>query len=470
MRNNYFDFNNWSRESMEPQRWEPGERPGPYGEIPGEARALREEVGRRPQGRQSRPARRERRRGARPGERADGSTGFFFLLAMILISVCVALYFQGGLPALPAQGSWDWEEWDGWRRYDYIEGYEELDWVEELKDTTIPRAPVGGEASLLLTPAGETALTPQEIYRQVGPSVVGIRTFAGQDIYMGTGIILTSDGYIITNAHVIAGGRRADVVFSDNTKAEALLVGYDQGTDLAVLKIDRTELPAATFGDSSQLQVGDPAYAIGNPLGEELYGTMTDGMISAIDRAVDMDGQSMTLLQTTAALNSGNSGGALINAAGQVVGVTNMKMMSEWETIEGLGFAVPSALTKEVVDQIIATGSYVGQPALGIKVKDHFDGSGEPDGAEVSSVKEASGAYGLLYTGDIIISANGEPVTSTKDLLRIREGLGAGEELHLVVWAGTLPGGEERRLLEISFPLGYSNAINDSEDSVQRRD
>ncbi|MCI9264514.1 MAG: serine protease [Oscillospiraceae bacterium] len=467
MRNNYFDFNNWSRESMEPRKWEPGEKPGPYGEVPGEEKNPVGQEPRRPGPGRKAPAEKKRRR--QGTEKTDGAAGFFFLLAMVLISVCVGLYFQGGLPSLPLQDSW-WREdgWRGWDRYDYGI-YEEIDWTEELKDTSIERAETGGELTLTLTPSEGAVLSPQEIYQQVGPSVVGVRTFAGEETYLGTGIILSSDGYIITNAHVIAGGKRADVVFSDNSKAKARLVGYDQGTDLAVLKIDRTDLPAATFGDSALLQVGEAAYAIGNPLGEELWGTMTDGIISAIDRSVDMDGQSMTLLQTTAALNSGNSGGALINAAGQVVGVTNMKMMSEWETIEGLGFAVPSALTKEVVDQIIATGSYLGRPALGIRVQDHFDANGEPDGAMVVNVKKGSGAEGRLFSGDIILRAGDRPVTCTQDLLEAREGLGAGEELGLQVWDGTLTGDGEKRILEISLPLVYSNSILDSEDSYEKR-
>ena len=247
---------------------------------------------------------------------------------------------------------------------------------------------------------------------------------------------MTADGYIITNAHVIAGAQKASVVFSDNSRAEALLVGYDGETDLAVLKVGRTDLTPAVFGDSAQLRVGDPAYAIGNPLGEELRGTMTNGIISAIDRTVDMDGQSMTLLQTNAALNSGNSGGALINAAGQVVGITNMKMMSDWETIEGLGFAVPTSLAKVVVDQIISLGYYTGRPTLGIRVQDHFDANGLPDGAEVVSVKKASDGSGRLFAGDVIIRAQGVPVTCTDDLLRIKDWLIVGEELHLQVWTG----------------------------------
>lgn len=281
-------------------------------------------------------------------------------------------------------------------------------------------------------------------------------------MYLGTGVVMSSDGYIITNAHVISGAEKASVVFSDGSRANALLVGYDGETDLAVLKVDKQGLTPAVFGDSSQLQVGDPAYAIGNPLGEELRGTMTDGIISAIDRTVDMDGQSMTLLQTTAALNSGNSGGALINAAGQVVGITNMKMMSDWETIEGLGFAVPTAQAKVVVDQIISLGYYTGRPTLGITVQDHFDADGNPDGAEVVNVKKLSDGCGKLFAGDVIVAAQDIPVTCTDDLLRIKDWLMVGEDLRLQVWTG-------EEVVEVPVRLMRSSDLADSPKLYTKR-
>ena len=284
-------------------------------------------------------------------------------------------------------------------------------------------------------------------------------------MYLGTGVIMTEDGYIVTNAHVIAGAQKASVVFANNSRSEALLVGYDGETDLAVLKVDRQGLTPAVFGDSAQLRVGDPAYAIGNPLGEELRGTMTSGIISAIDRTVDMDGQSMTLIQTNAALNSGNSGGALINAAGQVVGITNMKMMSDWETIEGLGFAVPTTMAKLVVDQIIAEGSYAGRPIMGITVTDHFDFNEDPDGAEIVSVKEGTDASGKLYAGDVIVQANGETVRCVDDLLRVKDRMAVGEELSLQVWTG----GANGRMLEITITLQRSLDHAEGENSYTQR-
>lgn len=355
---------------------------------------------------------------------------------------------------------WFWDQPRSWNRYyEYIE---DPNWLEELENTTIPRAPVGDGTTLDLAPGGEESLTAREIYDRVCPAVVGIRAMLDEGMYLGTGVVMSEDGYIVTNAHVISGTQRVDVIFFNNRKAEAFLVGYDGETDLAVLKVERQGLAAASFGDSAQLRVGDPAYAIGNPLGEELRGTMTDGIISAIDRTVDMDGQSMTLIQTSAALNSGNSGGALVNAAGQVVGITNMKMMSQGETIEGLGFAVPSALAKEVVDQIIATGSYTGRPGLGVRVTDHFDAQGEPDGAEIVSVKKTSNGSGRIFAGDVIVAAQGEPVTCSDDLLRIKEGYRVGDSLTLQVWTGT-------ELRELSVKLLRSSDLAQAPDLYTRR-
>ena len=179
-----------------------------------------------------------------------------------------------------------------------------------------------------------------------------------------TGIIMTSDGYIITNAHVISGGKSCWVALDTGVTYEVNLVGFDEEEDLAVLKADpQNPLPAAEFGNSDLVQVGDTAYAIGNPLGVELRGTMTNGIISAVNRAVEVDGKTMTLLQTSAALNNGNSGGPLINEYGQVIGINTLKMSttdSTEATVEGLGFALPISSVSFVVNDLIANGHYRG--------------------------------------------------------------------------------------------------------------
>lgn len=367
-----------------------------------------------------------------PRRRGRGARRFALLLALILVLTGTGILVNG-LPTFQGPEDWIGDIWGG------VEpGYyeDEEDWVAGLEDTTMPLAAIGDGTEMELCAPGEEELDPRMIYVRVAPSVVGIRVFTDTGMASATGIVMTSNGYIITNAHVISGAERASVVLSDDgDRADALLVGYDASTDLAVLKVEAEGLIPAVFGDSSLLHVGEPAYAIGNPLGEELRGTMTDGIISAIDRSVDASNGEMTLLQTTAAINPGSSGGALVNVSGQVVGITNMKMMSNWETIEGLGFAIPTSLAKEVVDQIIATGSYVGAPSIGVTVVTQPATAESPAGACVKVVEEGSDAYTKgIRPGDLITAANGATVGTVQDLLEAKEGLKVGDTLTLTVW------------------------------------
>lgn len=311
-------------------------------------------------------------------------------------------------------------------------GYEQGDDTWRPKgQTTIAPAGVGGSVRLELQAKGEQVLSVQEIYEHVGPSIVYIqaRDDAG-GISSGSGVVMSADGYILTNAHVIAGASSARVVFQDNTALEAGLVGYQTDYDLAVLKVEGQNLAAARFGSSADLQVGDEVVAIGNPLGNTLRGTMTQGIVSAIDRSVNVDGTTMSLIQTTAALNPGNSGGALINDRGQVVGITTMKMMSRYETIEGLGFAIPTRVAKGLVDQIIAAGE-AKVPALGITVV--FDLT-EYGGLKVREVLENSDAWAKgLRAGDVITAVNGIPMTDDSVLVSTKEELSVGDSMTLTV-------------------------------------
>ena len=308
-------------------------------------------------------------------------------------------------------------------------------------ETTIPRAQVGEEVEVELLGVPETgALTFQEIYEKVLPSIVGIRAYGPDGGATGTGVVLSEEGYIITNFHVIEGAESAEVVLLQGERVlDALLVGGDAANDLAVLKVEGKGFYPAEFGDSSLLRVGDVALAIGNPLGEELAGTMTDGIISAINRDVNVDGYTMSLLQTTAALNSGNSGGALINDHGQVVGITNLKMEGYDSTVEGLGFAIPTTTVKEVVDALIAYGQVENRPTIGItgytvtaEMAAGFDG---PQGVAVQTVREGSDAQmqGIL-PGDIIVEANGETITTMEQLQALKDSLSVGDVLSLRIW------------------------------------
>ena len=305
--------------------------------------------------------------------------------------------------------------------------------------TDLERAPTGTGVTLSIAALPEEGLTYQEIYDRNIAAIVSIRAYQNGGGSTGTGVIMTADGYIITNYHVIQGSYEVEVLLSDDSVHQALLVGGDQTNDLAVLKIDATELTPAEFGDSDLLQVGDLALAIGNPLGEELRGTMTDGIISAISRDVNVDGNTMTLIQTTAALNSGNSGGALLNDRGQVVGITNMKMTSYSGSVEGLGFAIPTNTVKAIVDDLIAYGHVPGYPTLGI-LGSSMDAqralaNGLVEGVYVQSVTAGSDAEKQgMRAGDVITECNGQTVTSVEDINAIKEGFQAGDVLTFRVY------------------------------------
>lgn len=416
------------------QAWVPTPPAQPYGELPGEEDSfyLRRDFSPTPAevGRKKPSARRKKRKKQRTN-RGRGR-GIALLLAFLLFfGGCGALYvyLQGGEWTLKNPFSDQKDPPAG-----QTEG--EDNWVATLPDTTAPRAPTGDGTTLTLAPTEGEALTAQEIYRRINPSVVAVTAALKDKTSLGTGVILSGDGYIVTNAHVISGGELLTVTLSDDSSHLALLVGYDAGTDLAVLKIAGENLPAAAFGDSAALQVGDAAYAIGNPLGDKLRGTMTNGIISAIDRPIDIEGQSVELIQTTAALNPGNSGGALINDRGQVVGITNMKMISTFGTVEGLGFAIPTALAKEVVDQLIEKGSYDGAPMLGVTVRNVGTLDGEcPPGAYVKSVEPGSDAQKQgVQPGDVIVRANGQAVRNMDQLQQAKAGLSVGDSLELELW------------------------------------
>lgn len=311
----------------------------------------------------------------------------------------------------------------------------------QKKETTIRRYPTGGPYRLSLVPVGNLpALSPSEIYEQVTASTITVLGHQGNYRSVGTGIIFSEDGYVLTNCHVIEGCSACTVLVTDSygvdTSYDARLVGCDEDVDLAVLKIDGKDLPAAQFGISDDLQVGDPAYAIGNPLGVELRNTLTSGIVSAINRDVDVDGVTMTLIQTTAALNSGNSGGPLINQYGQVVGVNTIKMMSEYDTIEGLGFAVPSSLALRWVNELIAFGKLQPQPVLGITIIRIPETL--PDGTSALRVDTVTpgltGDQAGLLEGDYLVAFNGQRVTSTEQILAIRRDLSVGDQVPIRVY------------------------------------
>ncbi len=265
----------------------------------------------------------------------------------------------------------------------------------------------------------------------------------------GTGVVLTEDGYIVTNAHVIYdsenGGGKADsvsVILDDDESYDAEIIGYDTDCDIAVLKIEAKGLTAAEFGDSDSLRLGESVIAIGNPLGFDLKDTVTGGMISGLDRNITINDKAMTLIQTDAAINSGNSGGPLINKYGQVIGINSSKMSSSWgsneASIEGIGFAIPSNEVSDIVDDIMEYGYVTGKPQLGISCQDVTQSISQmydmPVGVYVISVTEDSAADKAgLQKGDIITAIDGDEVTTTEELNAKKNKHSAGDEVELTI-------------------------------------
>lgn len=319
---------------------------------------------------------------------------------------------------------------------DYFDSY-----FQSAAGVDIPQGELGTGVTVELVPAASGEMSYQQVYETVSPAVVGIITYVdGMEYGWGSGVVFTPDGYIITNTHVLSGSDAAMVIFADGTELEATLIGADEKSDIAVIKVEGEKLPYASFGDSESLRVGDEVFAIGCPLGPQYAGTMTDGIISAINRNILYNGHTLTLLQTNAALNEGNSGGPLVNAAGQIIGITNMKIMfNYYSTVEGIGFAIPSTVVKEVADQLIAYGVVLGEPTIGIVAGSVSSQAMAlydlPRGVYVSQVNEGSDAKEKgLREGDVILEVNGIAVTSVAEVNAIKDELQVGDTIDLTVY------------------------------------
>lgn len=376
------------------------------------------------------------RKKKKPGK-ASWRIGGAILLVVLLIAAS-SLIFSGSnqrteAPYISGDGMPD--DWN-----DYLDNYYQ---VTESKDAEIklPRAELVPDFKVAISSNRGKELSLQELYDQCSKSIVAIKGYQdGVDgYYWGSGIILFEDGLILTNTHVIENCDTASVTLFDNSSYDAALVGADSTSDIAVLRIEATGLTPASFGDSAELAIGDQVAAIGNPLGETFRMTLTDGIISAIDRGISYNGHSMTLLQTNTAINEGNSGGALFNMYGQVIGVTNMKMMSSYSSIEGIGFAIPSSTIAAVADSLMQYGEVRGRTAIGVtvgaipeNVTSHYD---LPTGLYVSAVEEKSDAAAKgIQQGDIITAVNGNPASATSDILTVKNTLSVGDTITFTIW------------------------------------
>nr|WP_297171792.1 trypsin-like peptidase domain-containing protein [uncultured Agathobaculum sp.] len=282
-------------------------------------------------------------------------------------------------------------------------------------------------------------LAGEEIYQKVSPSVVSVISSTASGQGSGSGVIMSADGYIITNEHVVADAQSVTVQLSDGSQLDAEIIGTDEQTDLAIIKVEsEQQLTAAEFGDSDDLSPGEYAYAIGSPGGVQFANTITGGRISAINRDVTINDRVMTLIQTDASINPGNSGGALINKYGQVVGITSAKLSSSAfssTTIEGMGFAIPINTAKEIVDELIANGYVTGRPSIGISGFNVESMDGSIAGVQVQTIDSRSSAASEgLRVGDVITAVDGTPTPTMDEVNAIKEDKQAGDRITLTVY------------------------------------
>ena len=293
-------------------------------------------------------------------------------------------------------------------------------------------------------------LTPGQVYEQNVDAVVAV-TVQIEDVdnygrqisgfSSGTGFFITSDGYVITNYHVIEGGTEVTVTTHDNEEYAAEIVGFEANNDLAVLKVEGENLPSVTIGSSSDLLVGDQVVAIGNVL-STFASSLTVGYVSGVDRVVDTQGVAMNMIQTDVAINSGNSGGPLFNMKGEVVGITTAKFSGQSSSgvnIEGIGFAIPMDDVTGMIEDLknfgYVTGAYLGVMVLDVDATAQF--YGVPAGAYIDSVTAGSAAQkGGILAKDIITEVGGYAVTSVSDLTRVLRKFAAGDTVSVEVYRG----------------------------------
>ena len=391
-------------------------------------------------------------RGLTPGR----ITGLIIILLLVIAGTSIAFQHVGAssvVPSIPTER----EEMPGNMEEFFEQYYEAIE--TDTADVKLPVVEKRPANRVEVSPNPGEELSLQQIYERCAPAIVSISGYEGESIgyNWGSGIVIQENGIILTNTHVIEECDRAVVTFDDGSEYDAELIGADVISDIALLKIDAHDLITVSLGDSNMMKVGDRVAAIGNPLGEDFRNTLTDGIISAIERGMNYQGRSMTLLQTNTAINEGNSGGALFNLYGQVVGITNMKMMSSYSSIEGIGFAIPSTTACAVVNALLSDGEVRGRPAIGITVgaiptnaKEKYE---LPDGLYVSDVSDGSDAKEQgIQPGDIITAVNGKAVQTTDDITAIKNELQVGDTMIFNIW-------RDGEILMITITLVDTNDI-----------
>ncbi|MDE6148619.1 MAG: trypsin-like peptidase domain-containing protein [Ruminococcus sp.] len=346
--------------------------------------------------------------------------------------------------------------------------------IVNAKKETSSKVDRGDLPTLIQLATPTDAMQIPDIVKKVSPSVVGISCMTTSGTVTGTGIIMSEDGYIITNAHVVDGAEAISVVLpnnytektkeddsskktdallkdSDDQKTiEAELIGKDVQTDIAVIKINQKGLTAAEFGTSAEVQVGEVSIVIGNPLGLNLANSVTAGIISATDRTLTIEDRTMNLIQTDASINSGNSGGPLINAYGQVIGITSAKVASTYG--EGLGFAIPIDEAIPIIKDLMENGYVTGRPTLGISglniTEIYSEYYGVPRGFIVKSVESGSAAEQAgIKTEDIIVGIEGTLIESIEEFNEIKETYKAGDKITVSLY-------RNEKIVDVDVVLG----------------
>ena len=376
---------------------------------------------------------------------------WIFPLVLLGALLCIALLAGLAFRTSSDNGISDGDEYTGenypgnWHDY-FDQFFDSESFGSGAASIDIETTDYTGDFSMSLDNTPANAIPLPDLYQKCIPSVVTVQGTASgkQGIFFGTGIVLSSDGLIVTNTHIIEDCDKATVTTQDGTEYSAALIGADSISDISVLKIE--------------LQVGSDCVAIGNPVSSKLTGTMTNGIISAIDRDITSNGHSMTLIQTNAAINEGNSGGPLLDMSGRVIGITNMKAMSSESTVEGIGFAIPSATVSEVVSQLLANGQVTGRPSIGIIVspvgEELSDQYEIPQGLYISAVNKGSDAEKKgLKAGDILTAVNNTPITTNEEVTAIKNTMQAGDSIHLTIW-------RDGTTMEFDVTLAEASSLN----------
>ena len=323
------------------------------------------------------------------------------------------------------------------------------------KKTAVTDSSVSGanqqSVQLLAEGSEKKELSTEEIAKRVGPSIVGISCTTQTQSYFGvqtgtssgSGIIISADGKIMTNYHVISGGTNIKVKLNTGNEYDATVIGGDEKTDVAVIKIKANEeLHVAALGNSDEVEIGSKAVAIGNPLASELFGTVTQGVISGVNRTITVGQREMNLIQTDAAISPGNSGGALINKYGEVIGINSVKLVSD--NAEGLGFAIPINEANTIVKDLIDYGYVKGRPVIGVSVREitkelaYYNNLLTDHGLYIMSVSEGSSAEKAgLVRGDIIVKFDGKTVNSSTEMNKLRDKHKAGDTVSITFMRGT---------------------------------